>query len=91
MKLHNKIAVITGGASGIGLATATAFAGAGARVYLGDIAEEQGEQAAAGMRSKGQDAEFVRLDVTDDESIAGFASAVTAREQAVDIIASVAG
>ncbi len=91
MKLNNKIAIITGGASGIGLATATAFAEAGACVFLGDIAEKQGEQAAADIRSKGQEAEFVRLDVTDDDSIANFANTVIASKKTVDVIASVAG
>lgn len=91
MKLNDKIAIVTGAASGIGLATATAFAEAGAYVFLGDIAEEQGEKAAAAIRAKGQGAEFIRLDVTDDNCIASFTSAVLASKKDVDIIASVAG
>jgi 2-hydroxycyclohexanecarboxyl-CoA dehydrogenase len=91
MKLNDRIAIITGAASGIGLATAKAFADAGAYVFVGDIAEEQGQQAAVDIRGKGQGAEFVRLDVTDDTSIAAFAKAVQESKGRVDIIASVAG
>ena len=50
MKLNDRIAIITGAASGIGLATAKAFADAGAYVFVGDIAEEQGQQAAVDIR-----------------------------------------
>jgi 2-hydroxycyclohexanecarboxyl-CoA dehydrogenase len=91
MKLNNKIAIVTGAASGIGLATAVAFAEAGAYVFVGDIAEDQGEQAAADIRSKGQGAAFVRLDVTDDSSIVDFTRTVQDSKKDVDIIASVAG
>ncbi len=91
MKLYDKTAIVTGAASGIGLATATAFAEAGAHVFLADIAEQQGEQAAADIRAKGQGAEFVRLDVTDDGSISDFAREVQDANKDIDIIASVAG
>ena len=45
MNLTDKITVVTGAASGIGLATAKAFAAVGGTVYLGDLNEENGEQA----------------------------------------------
>ena len=54
MSFKDKIAVVTGGASGISLATAQKFAVAGAKVCIGDIAKEKGEAAAAAIRSKGQ-------------------------------------
>ncbi len=54
MKLNDSIAIVTGAASGIGLATAQGLAQAGATVVLGDIADDKGEQAAAAIRAAGQ-------------------------------------
>ena len=91
MRLDNKTAVISGAASGIGLATAEAFAEAGAHVLLGDIAEEQGAAAAAAIGAKGRHAEFIRLDVTDPASIEAFRREAMKRRGHVDIVANVAG
>jgi len=91
MKFNGKTAIVTGAASGIGLATAEAFAQAGARVFLADIARDKGAAAAAAIRAKGQGAEYVALDVTDDASIAACAAAVQGQIGAVDIIVNGAG
>ena len=91
MKLNGKTAGITGAASGIGLATAQAFAAAGASVVLGDINIAGGEQAASQLKAAGHDAVFVPLDVTDDAAIARFREAVYARADALDILVNVAG
>lgn len=87
MKLNDKTAIVTGAASGIGQATAQAMAAAGGNVFLGDINEEGGEKTAQGIRDAGGKATFVRLDVTDDASIADFAAKVGA----ADVLANVAG
>jgi len=91
MNLNNKLALVTGAASGIGLATAKVFAEAGAHVVLTDINEEQGEAAAAAIRDQGQTADFVRLDVTDASSIEGCKEKVLGIRPQLDIIAHVAG
>lgn len=91
MRLDGKTAVITGAASGIGRATAEVLAQAGAHVLLGDIAEDAGEQGAAAIRAAGFGADFLRLDVTDLESIDAFKRAALARRQNVDVVANVAG
>ena len=91
MKLNNKLALITGGASGIGLATAKTFAEAGAHVVLTDIDKEKGEAAAAEIRDKGHQVDFVRLDVTNASSIDACKKAVSAIRPQLDIIAHVAG
>jgi len=51
--LDGKAAVVTGGAQGIGLAIATAFAEQGARVVVGDIDHDRAEAAAAELRASG--------------------------------------
>jgi 2-hydroxycyclohexanecarboxyl-CoA dehydrogenase len=91
MTLNGKTAVITGGASGIGRATAELFAGAGAHVLIGDLAAEAGEQVAAAIRAAGGGADFIRLDVTDAASIETFRREASARRPQVDIVANVAG
>jgi len=91
MKLNNKLALVTGGASGIGLATAKTFAEAGAHVVLADINAENGAAAAAELCDRGHEVEFVELDVTDANSIEACKKKVLAIRPQVDIIAHVAG
>lgn len=91
MRLDGKTAVITGAASGIGRSAAETLARAGAHVLLGDIATDAGEQAAAAIRAQGFGADFVRLDVTDLESIEAFKREAYRLREHIDIVANVAG
>ncbi len=63
-RLQNKVALITGGASGIGRATALAFAREGARVVVSDVDAAGGEQTSQAIRSAGGEAIFVHADVS---------------------------
>lgn len=62
---ERKSALVSGGAIGIGAATARELAGHGYHVYVTDILADEGEQVAAGIREAGGQASFLQLDVTD--------------------------
>jgi NAD(P)-dependent dehydrogenase (short-subunit alcohol dehydrogenase family) len=62
--MTGKVVVITGGASGIGRATAVAFAREGARVVIGDVDSAGAEKTVASIRESGGEASSVRVDVT---------------------------
>ncbi len=91
MNLDGTTAVVTGAASGIGLAIAEALAEAGAHALLGDIAAEKAKDAAAALRRRDLRADALALDVTDDRSIAGFAEAANALDGHVDVVVNAAG
>src|SRR6202046_3898871 len=66
---ENKVALVTGAASGLGLATAKAFAEAGASVVLADWNEKEVRTAAKDLASKGHQTLAVRCDVSDDAQV----------------------
>ncbi|MEV6772947.1 SDR family oxidoreductase [Nocardia sp. NPDC051030] len=67
-RLTDRVAVVTGAASGIGAAIAERLAAEGAAVVLADISEPAGTEVAAKIRAAGHRAEFVRCDVSDEAS-----------------------
>jgi NAD(P)-dependent dehydrogenase (short-subunit alcohol dehydrogenase family) len=64
--LLGKVAIVTGGARGIGAASAEALAAAGARVVVTDVLDAEGEAFAAHLRDGGCDARYEHLDVSDE-------------------------
>jgi len=68
MRLKDKIALITGGANGIGLATAERFAKEGAKIILWDISES-GNEVAARLKNEGHDATFKKVSVTNEDEV----------------------
>ena len=66
MRLEGKVALISGGARGMGAAEARLFASEGAKVVLGDVLEAEGQQVEAEIAEAGGEAVFVTLDVTSE-------------------------
>ncbi|SDM00860.1 SDR family NAD(P)-dependent oxidoreductase [Pedobacter antarcticus] len=65
--LENKVAIVTGAASGIGEAVAHIFAEAGAKVVVSDVDQENGERVVAELKSQGADVIFVQADTSKPE------------------------
>jgi NAD(P)-dependent dehydrogenase (short-subunit alcohol dehydrogenase family) len=90
MRYDNRVAIITGAAGGIGLATARQLASEGARVMLADWSPH-GEQAASALRAQGHDARFLAVDVSDEQQVAALVEAATAAWGRLDVMVSNAG
>ena len=91
MDFQDKVAVITGGASGIGLGIAKAVARRGAKVVIADIQEEALTQAVAPIRGMGVDVLGIRLDVVDRAAIYAAADQVEKAFGRVDFVFNNAG
>ena len=90
-QLTGRKALVTGGARGLGAGMAQALAAAGASVLIGDVLEDEGKQTAQALRDSGATAEFVPLDVTDDESWASAVSTAVDAIGGLDILVNNAG
>ncbi len=90
-RLEEKIALITGAASGIGKATAERFAREGAKVALTDIDSEKGGELAEELAKAGHEAFYQNLDVVDPDEWRAVVDAVTKRWNQLDILVNSAG
>lgn len=90
MRLANKVAVVTGGARGIGKAISELFAREGATVVIWDLLEE-GTRTAEGIIASGGRAEFNKVSVTSKASVEAAAKAVVDRWGKIDILINNAG
>ena len=91
MDLAGKTAVVTGAGSGIGRASALAFAAAGASVYAADIAEDDGHETVQLIEKDGGAAAFGRADVTDPGDLARMLERATRVFGGVDVLHNNAG
>ena len=84
--LDSKVAVVAGGGSGIGAATAVRLAEEGASVVVGDIVADNAEAVAASIRAVGGTAVAVAYDQADDESVAALVAAAVAEFGGLDLM-----
>ena len=91
MRLEGKVALISGGARGMGAEEAKLFAREGAKVVIGDILEEEGRRTEAEVNELGGECLFVRLDVTNEAQWQGAVAATVARFGKLDILVNNAG
>lgn len=89
--VEGKVAVITGGASGIGLATAQRFAAAGMRIVLADVETTALDRAAANLKAGDTEVLAVPTDVTSEEAVHKLADTAFARFGAVHVVFNNAG
>jgi NAD(P)-dependent dehydrogenase (short-subunit alcohol dehydrogenase family) len=90
-RLENKVAVITGGARGIGQAVCKLFARQGASVAVTDINEEEGRQVEADINEAGGAAHFWKLDTADEDNVVQVFAEVKERLGTVAILVNNAG
>ncbi len=88
MRLANRVCLITGGAAGIGKATAQRFIEEGATVVICDVNQETGQQAAAEL---GPQAAFYLVNVTDRQAVQAWVDDVVARYGHIDVLVNNAG
>jgi NAD(P)-dependent dehydrogenase (short-subunit alcohol dehydrogenase family) len=80
------VAVVTGGARGIGRATALALGSVGYRVVVADVDDSGGRATAAAVEADGSDARFVHTDMTDGDAVDGLMQGTVAAYGAVDLL-----
>ena len=91
MRLTGKRAVITGGANGIGRATAEQFAREGARVIIADRNLEAGAAAVEAIRDHGGNVDFVPAEMTEEAAVAGLFAQADSLMGGIDVLVSNAG
>jgi NAD(P)-dependent dehydrogenase (short-subunit alcohol dehydrogenase family) len=91
MRIPGKVAIITGGAHGMGAEEVRLFAQEGAKVVIADILEEEGKKLEAEIRQSGGEAMYLRTDVTSEADWNRLVTATMARFGKLDILVNNAG
>ena len=91
IQLDDKVAVITGGSTGIGAATAIEYARAGAKVVFGDINEPDAEKTLNTIREEGGVAKFLRTDVTVETEVVDLMGAADTEFGGINVLVTSAG
>jgi NAD(P)-dependent dehydrogenase (short-subunit alcohol dehydrogenase family) len=85
-RLKNKIAIVTGGAHGIGKAIAEVFGENGASVFIADLDEAAGEKIASEIRHEGGNADFIYCDVSSSEQVATVVKRASGINGRIDVL-----
>ena len=91
MRLEGKVAIVSGGARGMGAAEAKLFASEGAKVVIGDVLEDEGRKVEAEINETGGDAVFIPLDVVSESDWQRAVSTTVERFGKLDILVNNAG
>jgi NAD(P)-dependent dehydrogenase (short-subunit alcohol dehydrogenase family) len=91
MLLKDRVAIVTGGASGIGKAITLRFAAEGAKVVIADIHEQKGKALADEIKKSGGEAFFIKCDVADTRQANDTAAKAAAKYGKIDILVNNAG
>jgi len=91
MRLKDKVAIITGGAKGIGYATAFLFAREGAKVIIADLDKKEGERTAKEIKKKEGEALFIRTDVSEFKDVEKMVDMALNTYKKIDILFNNAG
>ena len=91
MRFDDKIALVTGGASGIGKATAMEFARCGATVICADIDEKKGLEVEKEAKQANFKVEYVKIDLSNPAAIRSAVAGILARHPRIDILVNAAG
>lgn len=91
IRLNDKVAVITGGSTGIGAATALEYARAGAKVVFGDINETDAEKTISAIREEGGVAKFLRTDVMIEAEVADLMKTADTEFGGIHVLVTAAG
>lgn len=90
-KLENKIAIVTGGGSGIGKAIALLFARQGAKVYVLEVNEEAGEDILAEIQKEGGRADLINCNVANQKAVKSAFESIYRKDGKIDILVNNAG
>ncbi len=88
MQMNDKVVLVTGGAAGIGKATALRFAEEGAKVVICDVNESVGQET---LKSLGKDASFYKVNVADRQAVQKWIDEVVAKYGRIDVLVNNAG